>query len=107
MPEKKKVGDYLELLVNTDEVAARAKAYVKGMEHKLKVIKAEEFLKAEVKSVAEKEAQAISSPAHINAVNEYENAVYDNELYHAQRKTAELHIEVWRSHNANKRSGNI
>lgn len=105
-PVKKKVGDYLDLLLATDEVQAKARAYVKAMEHRLKVIRSEELLKASG-TVAEKEAIAYSSSAYINAVNEYENAVYDNELYCAQRKTAELHIEVWRSQNANRRVGNI
>jgi hypothetical protein len=96
----------LHELANTDESYAKAKALVKYLEHKGKTIKATEYLKASG-TVGERESEAYTSKAYKAFSEELKNAVYDEQILAAKRKTAELAIEVWRSQNANQRRGNV
>ena len=96
----------LRYLASTDEEYARAKAHVKYMEHKRKTIKAAQFLEAEG-TIQQKESLAYDSQAMRDHLEEYKDAVYDEQILVSKRKSAELAIEVWRSMNANQRKGNI
>lgn len=96
----------LTYLSETDEPYAKARALVKGREQARKTVKAIGFMDAKG-TMAEKEAAAYSTPEYLEIINKYEEAVYDEALMHNKRTTEALIIEVWRSENANRRSGNI
>jgi hypothetical protein len=100
------VSESLDYLNNTDEVCAQAKASMRYYEHHLKTVKALVYSRS-TGTQKDKEAMAYTSVAYEDAKVNYRNAVCDYETYYNKRKTAELTIEVWRSQNANRRSGNI
>lgn len=104
MISESQVEKALHYLAESDEDAAKAKARVKGLEQKAKTIIAVAFLEAEG-AQGERQQKAFISDAYKAHTEEYENAVYDNELYANKRKRAELTIDVWRSINANRRQG--
>ena len=93
-------------LSETDEPAAKARALVKALEQRRKTVKAFAFLSASG-TMAEKEAQAYASPEYEEVTEAIENAVADSELYFNKRSTESLVVEVWRTTQANRRSGNI
>lgn len=101
------VSESLQYLANTDDDFGKLKGVMKGLEYRLKVCKAQEFLKQEAGSAAEREQRAYASDAYRALVKEYEDAVIDYETVAARRETRILTIEVWRSQNANRRQGNI
>lgn len=96
----------LEYLATTDEPAAKAKAYLIGLEETLKTVKATEFLKA-TGTNGYCEAVAYASAAYREHIKKIEDATYSYELYRTKRTTESLIVEVWRSLNASRRSGNI
>ena len=106
MTDKISVTDSIQFLAQTDEAYGQLKAIMKGLEYRLKVCKAQEFLKCEGPAGI-REQQAYASQAYIDMVKEYQDAVMDYETVSAKRETRILTIEVWRSQNANKRQGNI
>lgn len=102
-----KVEDCLTNLAETDERAARAKALMKGLELKLKRVKAAEFLQA-TGTVSEREQRAYDSEAYEQTSEAYENAVADYEILANQRNTWQLGFSYWQSLNANRRqAGNV
>ena len=96
----------LTYLAETDEEHAKAKALVKGIEQSRKTVKAIAFLQASG-TMAEKEAIAYKSQEYQDIVAKYEDAVADEALLHNKRTTNALIVDVWRSENANRRTGNI
>ncbi|MDB6103324.1 MAG: hypothetical protein JWO52_3323 [Gammaproteobacteria bacterium] len=58
-------------------------------------------------SVEDRKKAAKASPEVKKAMEDYFTAVRGYEILRAQRKTAELLIETWRSVNANRRVGNV
>ena len=104
--KKIKVSEAIQYLVDTDDAYGQMKGLVKGLEYRIKVCKAMEFLKADG-SAAEREQKATASQAYKDLVKEYQDAVTDFETVAARRETRILTVEVWRSQNANKRVGNI
>lgn len=96
----------LTYLSETDEPAAKARALVKALEQRRKTVKAFAFLAAGG-AMAEKEAKAYASPEYEEVTEAIENAVADSELYFNKRSTESLIVEVWRTTQANRRSGNI
>jgi len=104
---EEKVERALPFLRDTDEEHAKAKARVKGLERKEKTIKAVKFLDAHGSSVAEKEAVVHASNEYKQWTEDYENAVYDEQILANKRKRAELTIEVWRSVNASYKRSNL
>lgn len=96
----------LDYLASTDEAYARAKAMVKFLEHKRKTIKATLYLDAKG-TINERESYAYKHEEMIKFLDEYQDAVYDEQILASKRKRAELTIEVWRSKNANQRKGNV
>jgi len=106
LPTEKEIGGALEYLKTTDESYAKAKSYVKGLEHKKKVILAEAYLEA-TGTNGEREQKAQVDKGHREWIAIHEEAVLDMEILAAKRKRAELTIDVWRSLNANQRKGNI
>ena len=96
----------LTYLSETDEPAAKARALVKALEQRRKTVKAFVFLSSSG-TMAEKEAKAYASPEYEEVTEAIENAVADSELYFNKRSTESLIVEVWRTTQANRRSGNI
>ena len=107
MSDKISVTDSIQYLAETDEQFGKLKGRMKGLEYRLKVCKAQEFLKATGTSASANEQRAYASDAYITMLQEYENSVIEYETVAAKRETRVLTIEVWRSQNANKRQGNI
>lgn len=96
----------LQYLIDTDEKAAKARAYMLGLMKQESTIVGSLILQLKG-TVAEKEAGAKTSHEYKCWREDYENAVADFEIYKNRRHTAELIIEVWRSEGANRRQGNI
>lgn len=96
----------LQYLAHTDEKYANARARVKYLDHKRKTIKATAYLEA-AGTINERESYAYTSAEMVAFLEEYKNAVYDEQILLSKRKSAELAIEIWRSKNANRRQGNI
>ena len=109
MDEQKEISPEkaLNYLAKTDEEFARAKAMVKYLEHKRKTIKAEAYLRAPGNTINERESNAYCCQEMRDFLEEYKDAVYDEQILASKRKSAELAIEVWRSKNANRRTGNV
>ena len=106
MISDERVQKAMTYLAETDEPAAKAKAYLTGIEDQEKTILAIEFLKTQG-TVAEREALSRSSLGRQEWQDRHKEAVYDYEILRNKRKTEELIVEVWRSIQANRRAGNI
>lgn len=98
----------IQYLAQTDEECARAKSLMEGLAHKIKRVKAIEFLGSSG-TVAEREASAYASDAYKEVVEAHENAVAEYEIYRNKRNTANARFEWARSMNANRRmaGGNV
>jgi|TARA_A100000172_G_C3023370_1_gene103915 hypothetical protein len=91
-------------LAETDEDAAKAKAKAKSLEQFGKTVKAFGFLEA-TGTVAEREAQSLTTEEYKKYLRAYEDAVMESEKY-ANKRASEAGIrEVWRSLQANRRQG--
>ena len=99
----------LQYLIDTDVDAAKARAYMLGLDKQEKVILGLELLEQRGKegTVPEKDAVARNSHEYKAWLEDYQNAVADYETYRNRRHTADLVIECWRSENANRRQGNV
>jgi len=97
----------LHYLASTDEAFAKARAMVKYLEHKRKTIKAEAYLRAPGNTINERESNAYTCKEMKDFLEEYKDAVYDEQILASKRKSAELAIEVWRSTNSNRRAGMV
>lgn len=96
----------LKYLASTDEDAARAKAHLEGLQEQRKTVKAMMFMQAEGAQQT-REQQAYNSDEYKQHIEKIENAVLDFETLKQKRLTEALIIEVWRSCNSNRRTGNI
>jgi len=99
----------LQYLIETDVDAAKARAYMVGLDKQEKVILGLEILNQKGKpgTAPEKDGIARNSQEYKAWLEDYENAVADYETYRNRRHTADLVIEMWRSENANRRQGKI
>ena len=97
----------LNFLRDNAQELGRARGAMIAADHKRKVIRAEELLKAEGKTVTEREALAETSPAYQNAIELLENATADYHILQTRVKAAESKIEVWRSLNARSNRGHL
>ena len=102
----KTMDECVEFLCESDIPYADAKAKVKYLDKKLKVIKAHAFLKADGTGEVRK-AMSEVDPAHIEALEDYKNACLDMETLGVERETINIRIEIWRTKSANSRKGNI
>ena len=97
----------VENVYTVGKLYAEAKSKRIGAENYRKTVRAIAFLKSTEKSVAAKEADALTCQAYQDECKKLEQAVLDEETYKHELKSAELKIEVWRSIQANKRQENI
>ena len=102
-----KVSEALEYLESTDDKLGQLKASAKYYDYKVKQVKAAQYLSHTQGAVADKEAKALISPEVKDAYREKRDVEAEMETIIAKRKTAELHIEVYRTQAANRRQGNI
>lgn len=101
-----KVSEALNTLITTDIKYGASRGRLKSLEYLLKVAEAQEYLAA-TGTVDERKSKARTSPDYLSRIREYEDCVIETETLAAERKTAELVIEVWRTQEASKRQGNI
>lgn len=104
---EKRVTQALTYLAQTDESAANAKALVEGLSEQRKSLKAMLMLESDRKTVGEREAEAYAHERYQQCIQEYQNSVADSEILKNKRLTEALIVEVWRTEQANRRSGNI
>jgi hypothetical protein len=83
--------------------AAAARANRERREYALKQVKARAFLQCKG-TVAEKEASAILTPEYEQALDEYVQAVQEDEEYRNNRSKCDAIIQAWQSCNANERA---
>jgi|ETNvirome_6_1000_1030641.scaffolds.fasta_scaffold46252_2 hypothetical protein len=103
---KKNMDQCIDFLCESDIPYGEAKGRVKYLDKKLKVIKAQAFLKAEGTGEQRKAISEID-PDHLAALEEYKNACLDMETLGVQRETINIRVEIWRTNSANQRKGNI
>ena len=106
MITEQRLTQALKYLAETDEPAAKAKAYMLGLEGQEKTILATQFLGIEG-TVAVRDATARTTQAYATWLTQYKESVYDFEILRNKRSTEALIVEVWRSLNANQRRGNV
>lgn len=104
MISDERVEAAMNMLADTDETAALAKAKVKALEVYGKTAKAFAFLET-TGTVAEREAKALTSSIYREWQKDYEKAVIESETIANKRASAAGEREVWRSLQANRRQG--
>ena len=102
----KSMDECVEFLCASDGPYADAKARVKYLDKKLKVVKAQAFL-AVTGTGDVRKAMSEVDPFHIEALEEYRGACLDMETLGVERETINIRIEIWRTKSANSRKGNI
>ena len=101
-----RLSECLDYLARTDQEAAELKADVERQEYMFKRQKALAFKLAEG-TVADRNAIAETAGDTGVAAEKWFTAIKESETVRAKRQTAALIVEVWRSMNANRRTGNI
>ena len=96
----------VNFLCFSDQPYAEAKAKVRYLDKRLKVIKAQAFLNAKGTGEVRK-AESEVSQDHQDALEEYKDAVLDMEIMGVERETINIRVEIWRTKSANQRKGNI
>jgi len=102
LPDERRVERALDFLCRTDGPYARSTARLAAAELRVKQAREIAFLEAEG-TQGERAAKALSSDGVKEASEALEKAIEQKELLKAQRTTATVVIEVWRSLNANHR----
>lgn len=102
LPDERRVERALDFLCRTDGPYARSTARLAAAELRVKQAREIAFLEAEG-TQGERAAKALSSDGVKEASEALEKAIEQKELLKAQRTTATVVIEVWRSLNANQR----
>ncbi len=100
------VTECLQQLSITASRYGEVSGLLKACHEYIKVVEAQQFLLAEGSSEIRK-AKARSSPEYIKKVEQLEELAVEEAILRARRATWDLHVEVWRSQNANRRMGNI
>lgn len=106
MITNEKMEKALHDLESTDVISAELKADVERREYMFKRAKALCFKLAEG-TVADRNAQAETAAESLEAAEKWFIAIKESEEVRAKRQTSALIVEVWRSMNANRRTGNI
>lgn len=106
MISEDRVEKALTFLRQTDELCAKAKALMKGLDDQKKTVHAIQSLNAEGAQGA-KDKVAFASPEYSAHLEKVASSIYDYEELKNRRDTEILVIETWRSMNANQRRGNI
>jgi hypothetical protein len=97
----------LEFLSNSDVDFARAKTLYDGLSLQRKTVKANCFIRSGEKSAASKEQTAYQMPDYVMHLQKVETANLEYLTLLAQRSTAVIVIDCWRSLNAARNKGQI
>ncbi len=106
MISEKKLEEAMTYLAKTDTECAGLKEKMLRQEYVMDLAKRRCFLIHEGNN-EERKAKAETDTSVTIAADTYYDFVGEYEKMKAKRATAELIVEVWRSLNANRRSGNI
>jgi hypothetical protein len=97
----------LDFLASSDIDYARAKTLSDGLQQQRKTIKANCFIRSGEKSAASKEQTAYQMPDYVMHLQKMETANLEYLTLSAQRSTAAIVIDCWRSLNAARNKGSI
>jgi len=105
MVSDERVGEVMKYLAESDNDYGKLAARVKGLEKDEKIVIAKGMLEARryEKTIADAENYVRRSKEYIEWREEYENAVADHETMRANRGTAQIIWETWRTEQANLR----
>lgn len=93
-----------EFIINSAKPYAQAKANRRWLEEKRKSLKALLMNESKLKTVADREQYAYSHETYLALLDDFRNAVLEEETLGVHIKGAELVIEIWRSENASNRN---
>ena len=106
MISKDRLQKALTYLAETDEEAAQKKALFNGLEHQLKTIYGQCYLKTQG-TVEERKSKAYIDPDYKAHLQKMEQAQLDYEILRNKRLTESLIVEVWRSETSARKAGMI
>lgn len=106
MVSDERVDKAISFLAATDKTSAEMKVDVRRKEYIAKKVRARMFLSAEGNNEARKALAEVSDEVS-QAEEELAKAEAEYETVKAQRLTAALLVDVWRTTSANQRTGNI
>jgi len=101
-----KVEQALSYIARNAEPLAEARALVKYLDHKRKVIRATKFAET-TGTQGERTAYAERHDEYKRCLEEWKDAIYDAELISTKMKAAELTIQVFQTESANQRRANV
>jgi len=104
MIDEKQVEAALHFISENAEAHARAKARVKGLEHRFKVIEAQGFKEA-TGNIEERKAKARTTTDYLGLVDEHDGAWYEFQKLDTDMEYARLVIDLYRTYSANLRGG--
>jgi hypothetical protein len=97
----------LRYLAETDESCAELRAATETAEAHAKAIRNAIYLHSGKSTVADRQAEADSSPQYADALKSYFDALKEWDAVKNKRQTECIVIECWRSIQANQRKGNV
>lgn len=106
MITEEEVEQALHFISENAEAHARAKARVKGLEHRFKLAEARGFKDAAGSAEARK-MEARLSTAYLALVEEHDGAWYDFQRLETDMEYARLVIDCWRTEQATLRASNF
>lgn len=93
-----------EFIIRSAKPYAQAKANRMYIEEHRKTLKALLMNESTGKTVSDREQYAYSHPSYQALLNNFKDAILEEETLRVQIKGAELTIEIWRSENASNRN---
>ena len=95
----------LNFLAGTDEQYGKLQTQVKATLFLADQTRYNIFLSAEGKNIEERKAKSVIDQVYTDRMRDHYKAEKDMRILLAERKTAELKIDLWRSINAARRTG--
>ena len=95
----------LMFLAGTDEQYGKLQTQVKATLFLADQTRYNIFLSAEGKNIEERKAKSVIDQVYTDRMRDHYKAEKDMRILQAERKTAELKIDLWRSINAARRTG--
>ena len=95
----------LMFLSNTDEQYGKLQTQVKATLFLADQTRYNIFLDVEGKNIEERKAKSVIDEVYTDRMRDHYRAEKDMRILQAERKTAELKIDLWRSINAARRTG--
>jgi hypothetical protein len=93
-----------EFIIKNAKHYAAAKANRMYLEERRKSAKALLMNESTGKTVSDREQYAYSHPSYLELLQDFKNAILDEETLRIQIRAAELTIEIWRSEQATNRN---